>query len=343
MPACTPPEPLDALRVAHLVAATLHFVSFCLLAALPALQTPEAFPTDVGPVAYNYTRDATCAAPQWRVDAAVRTTYVHASPLLGVQVNEVLTFVSHVVGSIFLACNLQAPVVEQRRRWVEYAVTAGILEISILVGYGVRDWFALLLVFCLNIGLQVSGGLSLDELRASFPGTSFYRQQRTLLLSQSVVFLGVQLAYTITTALESATPGVGDTLVASSVLYAVFYASFGVVQTLSHCAPRFDARYDTPVFFVLLSVTSKLCLSWHAVHVQQLVQDVLRAESAAATAAELRTAVAWLYGVSAAAIIAYVLWRSLLKLPAASAASADSAATKRPLRRQYRPLNMRST
>ena len=182
----------------------------------------------------------------WRVDAVVNHPYVHATALLGVQINELLTCASHVLGIVLVAMNL-GRIAEIRRRWAEYAVTAGILEISILVGFGVRDFYALLLVFTLNIGLQASGGLTLDELRARLTSNSpFYQQQRGVLLAQSFVFLGVQIAYTMTTALEAGTPGLGGTLVASSVLYACFYASFGVLQTLSHCVPEFDAGGTIP-------------------------------------------------------------------------------------------------
>lgn len=340
MAACAPPSPRNVLLASHVVAATLHLTSFCLLLSLTAVQPSKEFPSATGPLAYTYTNNASaadCAVPRtdWRVDAVVAHPYVDATPLRGVQLNEALTCLSHVVGAVFAAQNMLG-VVEARRRWVEYAVTAGILEISILVGFGVRDWFALLLVFSLNIGLQASGGLSLDEARERFPGSAFYLQQRFVLLVQSFVFLGVQIAYTVTTALEAGTPGVGDTLVVSSVLYACFYASFGVVQTLSHCAPGFDARYDTPVFFVLLSVTSKLCLSWHAVHVQQLVEETIQGTSDGPTTVALRAAVTWMYGVSAVLIVAYTAWRSLLTLPATLAAN-------RPPRLQYVPLKMRVT
>ena len=292
----------------------MHLISFCLLVSLAALQTPDEFPAETGPVAYTYTRnttDTTCAAhpsEQWRVDAVVNHPYVHATALLGVQINELLTCASHVLGIVLVAMNL-GRIAEIRRRWAEYAVTAGILEISILVGFGVRDFYALLLVFTLNIGLQASGGLTLDELRARLTNNNpFYQQQRGVLLAQSFVFLGVQIAYTMTTALEAGTPGLGGTLVASSVLYACFYASFGVLQTLSHCVPEFDARYDTPVFFILLSVTSKVCLSWHAVHVQQQVQRQITGTSEQSVGA----AVPWLYGASAVLITLYTVWRSFV-------------------------------
>lgn len=270
----------DNLWEWHAGAAVVHIISCLVLAFVTEFQWSSDFPGTVGPVTYTYTLDngaATNASqsnstnPTWSVGAQVEQEWVYANPVTGVAVNEGLTAASHIVGAV-LARIAPNAMYESRRRWLEYSVTAGILEICLLLAYGVRDWFALLLVFALNAALQLGGGAQLDALRRAKgnAASDVYAEQKIWLLFQSFLFLFVQIFYTVTMA---ATSAASAAVFASSVTYAVFYASFGVLQTCSHCSDTFDEWFDTSNAFCLLSVTSKLCLSYHIVLVGKQIEN----------------------------------------------------------------------
>ena len=183
-----------------------------------------------------------------------------------------------------------------------------------LFGFGVRDFFVFVLVFALNAALQYTGGLSLDQIQNSEDMT-LYKAQKPILLVQSFVFLLVQIWFTITTAANAKTDTLGSEIVTSSVLYAVFYASFGVLQTLKHTVVDFEQRYDADVGFIVLSVTSKLCLSYHAVSIQKQIEQSLSdaPDTLSNTVDQLRAAVTALYVVSAVAVGLYAVWPQMCK------------------------------
>lgn len=285
----------------HVAAALAHFVSFLLLTF--AVTPPALYPGKIGPLVYTFKNNTDNAT---QVTGAQPVSWVDSTPLQGVQANEMLTLVSHIIG-IIIACKPEgSKPKESWRRWSEYAATAAVLECALLVSYGVRDFFALLLVFCLNAALQYTGGLALDQAR-ELDDKDFYSTQRIVLLSQSFVFISVQIWYTMTTAIVADTPGLGAGIVWSSVAYALFYLSFGVLQTLSHTIEKFDEDYVTDVGFVVLSVTSKLCLSWHVASITKNVENKLLPNTVAAEADGLHATVIVLYVLSSVGIATYFL------------------------------------
>ena len=295
------------LWIWHLVACLVHFVSFLLLTV--AIPPFNDFPGAVGPLRYVYTNatNTTTATTSY-----VYSSWIDSTPLSGVQANEFITFLSHGIGTYVAWTIKNARPVEIRRRWFEYAITAGVLECSLLFVFGVRSFFTFLLVFCLNAALQLTGGLSLDQIRMH-TSADFYFLQKITLLAQSFVFVVVQIAFTITTA--AVAEGVANSI-ALSVFYAIFYLSFGVLQTLSHTVQDFDDTFDTDVGFVVLSVTSKLCLSWHVVSVMKNIEYELSAATNVGEQADaLHTAVVILYVLSAASVALYFVWPCLFPQP----------------------------
>lgn len=283
------------LWVWHVAAALAHVVSFSLLLTVTP---PVQYPGQIGPRAYTFENNIDNTT---QVTDALSAAWVDSTPLMGVQANEFLTFVSHVFGILVAWKPEGRKPVESWRRWSEYAVTAGVLECALLLSYGVRDFFALLLVFSLNAALQFTGGLALDQTR-ELGDEQFYATQKIVLLSQSFVFISVQIWYTMTTAIVGFAG-----IVWSSIAYALFYLSFGVLQTLSHTVEDFDKKYVTDVGFVVLSVTSKLCLSWHVASITKNVENQLLPN----TVVGLHTAVIVLYILSASGIGTYFLWPCL--------------------------------
>lgn len=285
------------LWVWHAAAAAAHLFSFIMLLTVTP---PAQYPGKIGPRVYTFEKNG---------NATQVTNVLHdgfyTTPLMGVQANEFTTFVSHIVGVLVAWNPLGSKSTESWRRWSEYAVTAGALECALLFSYGVRDIFVLMLVFSLNAALQYTGGLALDQAR-ELDDEDFYSTQKIVLLSQSFVFISVQIIYTMTTAIVAA-PGL-SAVVWSSVAYALFYLSFGVLQTLSHTIEVFDKKYVTDVGFVVLSVTSKLCLSWHVASITKNVENELLPNTVSAEADALHTIVIILYVLAASGIATYFLW-----------------------------------
>ena len=299
----------STLKWWHIAACVVHLSSFAILSTLRS--TPDTFPKSVGPYTYGY---ACVNATSCQVSQSLASSYITSTPRQGVLANELLTAVSHAVGVAIAWQPEGKRSLESWRRWTEYATTAGVLECAILYGYGVRDFFVFVLVFALNAALQYTGGLSLDQIQDS-DDAGLYATQKPILLVQSFLFLFVQVWFTLTTATNSDIETVHSDIVASSILYAIFYASFGVLQTLKHTVSSFEKRYNVDIGFIVLSVTSKLCLSYHAVSIQKQIEQTLgdTSDVLSEEIETLRAAVIVLYVVSAVAILAYALWPRLCR------------------------------
>lgn len=291
----------------HIAALCVHI---CSSIVLSRFKQPSQFPGEIGPYSYSYTciNNTNCSVSQ-----SLAYEFVSSTPQQGVFANEVITALSHLIG--FFVCYTNKRSNEIWRRWTEYAITAGILECSILYGYGVRDFFVFVLVFSLNAALQYTGGLNLDQIENDDEDNNLYSSQKPILLVQSFIFLFVQIWFTLTTAINFNATDLGSEVLSSSIFYAVFYASFGVLQTLSHTVEKFNKNYDSDVGFIVLSVTSKLCLSFHVVSIQKQIEQTLGDTSSglADEVTTLGTAVNALYIVSAIVIGLYILWPRICK------------------------------
>lgn len=152
--------------------------------------------------------------------------------------NEFATAVSHAVGVyLWWSCKdvNRCKQLEYTRRWIEYAVTAGLLEVAIL---DTDDVPRILTILTLNAVLQVFGWI-LDA-----------REGMLFLLVVGFGVLGVEVSLI---AYWSSKP------VRTIVIYAFLYALFGVVQTL-HKLKRLP--YDEDHIYTLLSITTKVVLTW---------------------------------------------------------------------------------
>ena len=172
-------------------------------------------------------------------------------------VNEFATAISHAIGFIIwsdwertdktVKRKQEWKKLEYTRRWIEYAVTAGLLEVAIL---DTDDVPLILTILTLNAVLQVFGWI-LDA-----------REGMLFLLLIGFGLLGVEVSLI---AFWSSKP------VRTIVIYAVLYALFGVVQTLH----KFNVLpYDEDHIYTLLSITTKVVLTWTLV-AQERTDDSL--------------------------------------------------------------------
>lgn len=156
--------------------------------------------------------------------------------------NEFLTAFFHLIGFVLwydysrFKSNIESyKVTEYTRRWTEYAFTAGLLEVAIL---NTDNAGQILTILTLNALLQLMGYL-LD----AYDGL-----QGLLIVGFATLAAEVSLI-----ALWSSEPAY------TIAIYAVLYALFGVVQTLHKSG---DLYYDEDHVYTVLSITTKLVLTW---------------------------------------------------------------------------------
>lgn len=129
----------------HASASVVHVISCLVLSFVAEFQWSD-FPGKVGPVSYAYDYLVVPnRTDDWSLRAESKREWLYANPIVGVAVNEALTALSHVVGLVF-ACQANGSeepetyaARESVRRWLEYSVTAGVLEVSVLSPPGVKD------------------------------------------------------------------------------------------------------------------------------------------------------------------------------------------------------------
>lgn len=160
---------------------------------------------------------------------------IYANHLVWLIINEILTCLSHTIG-IVIWTNSNDKVAEYTRRWTEFAITAGLLEAAMLQGVP-----RIVTILTLNAVLQLYGFM-LDR----------YRNLKYLLLAGFIV-----LAVEIGLIAEWTTQPVRTT-----VLFAVLYSFFGIVQLLH----KYNALpYDEDHVYTVLSITTKIILTWSIV------------------------------------------------------------------------------
>lgn len=188
-------------------------------------------------------------------EAAILETFVEAirvDPVIIVGWNEALTCLSHGIACFLRVDDLNvggySRKSEYTRRWLEYAVTAGLLEVAVLIGLGETNILVVLIVLLNNAALQCLGW-SLDVNHSSvLPMISGF-----VLLGSIVLILSAHVANQIGLEIEWAY------LV---TIFSLFYASFGVHQTLYLLVEKYRKRFDVDKIYVCLSLTSKIVLSW---------------------------------------------------------------------------------
>ena len=79
--------------------------------------------------------------------------------------NEIITAVSHLIGVIGFFLYTNAMMADGRhlesvRRYIEYAVTAGLLEVALLVGMGSKSFYQVLFILLTNVAIQLMGYMS---------------------------------------------------------------------------------------------------------------------------------------------------------------------------------------
>ena len=228
----------------------------------------------------------------WSADGFTAITLLFA--------NELITSIMHLVAAVLWIVSASAntePYTVGRcldnfskyRRWVEYVFTAALIESAIFLSQGVTDPFIHIFIFALNFALQTLGLLTEIDLlkppKESAGGSFVARCCRNCSMSSAInVLLGfiilappVWFAFYNNDAKEEGEGKIEPTLL---VLFTAFYASFGIYQTLRYfvnfnvvptnadktsCLQQCPARWNPEATFTILSITTKLLLTWFLV------------------------------------------------------------------------------
>lgn len=260
----------------------LHFVSF----ALHLISTVFAF--ILTPPQEKMRRDVYVESTlYWKDENNVPyTNYTRVPVIEGfnaiacIGVNEALTTLSHLIALFMLSCCAKTDKKavyrgrsrpeEYTRRWIEYAVTAGLLEVGILAGQGELNIIILLGVFIGNASMQAIGYYNDDtpEYKWSWvPNLAGFGIMFSII--QIFIFRSSNSGNNGEYELKSLTYGY------LAIIFSIFYLSFGIHQMLYLNIKSYARAIDADKIYIVLGFTSKIVLSWTYIAISRQVWDEL--------------------------------------------------------------------
>tara|TARA_B110000008_G_scaffold279952_1_gene329935 strand:+ start:7136 stop:8113 length:978 start_codon:yes stop_codon:yes gene_type:complete len=169
--------------------------------------------------------------------------------------NELITALSHLAGVIGFFLFKDAMMADGRhlesvRRYVEYAITAGLLEVALLVGMGSDNFYQVLFILLTNAAIQLMG----------------YMSERTQDRMRQIYYsIGgfMLLAPAITIIVWNATLVDGmDRVRELAYFYTALYLLFGLHNLFDHLFAFWRNSIDRDTGYNILSVATKIGLSW---------------------------------------------------------------------------------
>ena len=142
---------------------------------------------------------------------------------------------------------------EYWRRWIEYAITAGLLEVGLLVGQGELNLILLICIFGTNVTMQIIGLYNDYVPRKNWnaiPSVSAF-----LMMSSIIAVFSFRTANNIST-LDAMQYEV------LTAIFAIFYMSFGIHQMIYLYYPTYAKKIDVDKIYIVLGFTAKIVLTW---------------------------------------------------------------------------------
>lgn len=269
----------------------LHTTSFLIHAvssyfAFDLAPAPEKMKNYIYAESINFTTTTGDSSGEPTFTVVKEKVFDNANAIAIIAVNELLTAISHLVAIGMLVFHTtnertgryrgRSRKEEYRRRWIEYAITAGILEVGMLVGQGELNVVVLSMVLLANASMQMIGwynDATEPRERSVIPSINAF----TIMFSIIIVFIIHAVGQTNDT-LESLSYGY------LAVVFALFYLSFGVHQILymyleiDACgikAVKYADCIDIDRIYVILGFTSKIVLSWTYIAISRQTWDEL--------------------------------------------------------------------
>lgn len=232
------------LRYLHIAAALIHLVS-CVLSVIVHTDTITGqltFPV------HTYAADPTSTIKELIVNETVtHKTVLYSNPMVWISANEGFTFFSHLIALFLMDYAKDIIEFERTRRTIEYMLTAGILQVALVLGVGSMAMSDLFMLLILNGVIQVLGWVS-DQKDLAPELVNYVKYSAFVLLAvevQYVIFQSVNLE-----GIDSAP------YIVMGIMYAIFYLGFGVVKLLPML------KKEETEIYILMSVSSKVALSW---------------------------------------------------------------------------------
>lgn len=231
------------LQNLHISAAVIHLVS-CVLAIIVHTDTITG---KITLPHHTYMADPTATEKHLIVnETTTHEPILYTNPMVWIAANEGFTFFSHVLALFLMprASNLND--FEKTRRTIEYSLTAGILQVALVLGIGSVAIYDVLMLLLLNVSVQILGWLW-DKTRDEFI--------KPYLLGIAFGLLSVEIIYVIGQSLNLNGIEPGGYIV-MGIFYAIFYLMFGLVKCFK------SWRNHENELYILMSVSSKVALSW---------------------------------------------------------------------------------
>jgi hypothetical protein len=246
---------MNSIGYTHLLAFILHTVS----AILAFLSQPDTGlnlgKLVIDEVHFNTIAATNETAASIQVVEADHVVYENINIVGLIFTNEIITSVSHLIaciGFFFYTSSMMADGrhLESVRRYIDYAVTAGLLQVTILVGLGSTSFYQVLFILLSNAAIQLMGYMS--ERTGDRMRQIYYNIGGFLLLAPAITIIvwNAQLVKGMERAEEL------------SIFYAVLYGLFGLHNLFDHIFPFWRQLIDRDTGYNVLSIGSKIGLSW---------------------------------------------------------------------------------
>ena len=255
----------------HLAALIIHIVScvFAFSLAPPAEKMKQFIYVEAATFGNTSTGEPT-------IYIIKKEVFKNANAIAIIAWNELFTAVSHFIALIFLwftftcdccskcgCCNEDNKKYEGRsrpeeytRRWIEYGITAGLLEVGMLVGQGECNIIVLSSVLLANAAMQLIG----------FYNDYTEKNKWNIIpsISAFIIMFSIIIIFIFKAANQSSGTNNWESLNYGylAIVFSIFYLSFGIHQTLYLNWQYYAENIDVDKIFVYLSITSKIVLSW---------------------------------------------------------------------------------
>lgn len=227
------------LRNLHISAAVIHLIS-CVLSVIVHTDTITG---KITLPHHTYMADSN------HLTVNTTTTHepiLHTNPMVWISANEGFTFFSHLLALFLMPSANNLNEFEQTRRTLEYALTAGILQVALVLGIGSVAMYDVTMLLLVNIAIQLLGWLW-DKTNDAFI--------KPYLLVVAFGLLAVEIIYVLGQSLNLNGVEPGGYIV-MGIFYAIFYIMFGLVKCFK------SWRNHENELYILMSVSSKVALSW---------------------------------------------------------------------------------
>ena len=231
------------LQNLHIAAAGIHLIS-CILAIVVHTDTITG---KITLPHHTYMADPTATVKELIVnETTTHEPILYTNPMVWIAANEGFTFFSHIIALFLMPRANDLDDFERTRRTIEYSLTAGILQVALVLGIGSVAIYDVLMLLLLNVAVQLLGWLW-DKTEDDFI--------KPYLLGTAFGLLAVEIIYVIGQSLnlKGINPGGYITM---GIFYAIFYLLFGLVKCFK------VLREHENEIYILMSVSSKVALSW---------------------------------------------------------------------------------